>query len=306
MVFHFHFRDLRDIHGLVFRALPRARWRRHTPTTCWAVGSASDDSGTQTWTVYNGKSANANSYADFSGAGSLKMRYLSGLAVDEVLAQTDSSGNIDWYLTDNLGLVTDVVNTSGTDLDHVVYDPYGNIVTQTNATNGVRFGFAGMEYDSVTWLYYDHARYYDAAIGRFVSQDRKGFAAGDTDLYRYAANAPTDEVDPSGSLAVGGSLLLAATGLSPGDFPQRPGGGDTDPLPPLPPSPIGIGIYPIAGPENNPTEGILIGPGAEVPLFPVIPKPDPGEPNKIGVYGGVIIEVQWFQRFAKFIQRIRH
>ena len=28
-----------------------------------------DDSGTQTWTVYNGESADANPYADFTGAG---------------------------------------------------------------------------------------------------------------------------------------------------------------------------------------------------------------------------------------------
>ena len=52
-----------------------------------------DDSGTQTWTVFNGKSADANPYADFNSSGTLKMRYLDGLAVDEILARTDSSGN---------------------------------------------------------------------------------------------------------------------------------------------------------------------------------------------------------------------
>ena len=29
-------------------------------------------------------------------------------------------------------------------------------------------------------------------IGRFVSQDPKGFAAGDANLYRYVANDPTN------------------------------------------------------------------------------------------------------------------
>ncbi len=133
------------------------------------------------------------------GSGSLKMRYLDGLAVDELLAQTDSSGNIAVVFDrQSVGSVTDVVNVTGTDLDHIVYDPFGNIVTQTNATDGVRFGFAGMEYDSVTGLYYDHARYYDAVIGRFVSQDPMGFAAGDTNLYRYVGNEPTVDPDPSG------------------------------------------------------------------------------------------------------------
>ncbi len=157
-----------------------------------------DDSGTQTWTVYNGTSADANPYADFNGSGNLTMRYLDGLAVDELFARTSVSGGLAWYLTDQLGSVTDVVSSSGTDLDHIVYDPYGNIVTETNASNGDRFKFAGMEYDSTTGIYYDHARYYDAAIGRFISQDPKGFAAGDTDLYRYAGNAPTISRDPSG------------------------------------------------------------------------------------------------------------
>jgi RHS repeat-associated protein len=142
-----------------------------------------DDSGTQTWTVYNGKSADANPYADFTSSGALKMRYLDGLAVDEILAQTDASGDTSWYLTDQLGSVVAIASTSAV-LDQIVYDPFGNIVTQTNATDAVRFGFAGMEYDSTTGLYYDHARYYDPAIGRFVSQDPKGFAAGDTNLYQ--------------------------------------------------------------------------------------------------------------------------
>ena len=45
--------------------------------------------------------------------------------------------------------VRDIVNsTSGGTLDHIVYDSFGNIVTETNATNGDRFKFAGMEYDS--------------------------------------------------------------------------------------------------------------------------------------------------------------
>jgi len=168
-----------------------------------------DDSGTQTWTVYNGKSADANPYADFNSSGGLTMRYLDGLAVDELFARTSASGGLAWYLTDQLGSVTDIVNSSGTDLDHIVYDPFGNTVTETNSTNGDRFKFAGMEYDSTVGIYYDHARYYDSAIGRFISQDPEGFAAGDTDLYRYVGNAPTLATDPTGTqTGFGGGLQV--------------------------------------------------------------------------------------------------
>ena len=157
-----------------------------------------DDSGTQTWTVYNGKTADDNPYADFNSSAGLKMRYVDGLAVDEVLGQTDSSGNVDWYLTDQLGSVVELASTTSGALDEIVYDPYGNVVTQTNAANADRFMFAGMEYDSTTGLYYDHARYYNSVVGRFVSQDPISFAGGDANLYRYVSNAPTGATDSSG------------------------------------------------------------------------------------------------------------
>jgi|GEM_PF-6166533 len=67
-----------------------------------------------TWTVFDG----VNPYADFNGAGSLTERYLHGAAVDALLAMSDASGVTDWYLTDRLGSVRDVVDTSGTVLYH--------------------------------------------------------------------------------------------------------------------------------------------------------------------------------------------
>ena len=160
------------------------------------------EGGTQTWTVYNGSGADANPYADFNSSGSVTMRYLDGLAVDQLLAQTSSSGVTWWNITDKLGSVEDYVTTSGTVLNRVTYDSFGNVVTETNATDSNRFLFAGMEYDSTTGLYYDHARYYDAVTGRFVSQDPMGFAAGDTDIYRYVMNSPTDDVDNTGLLVI--------------------------------------------------------------------------------------------------------
>ena len=165
------------------------------------------DSGTQTWTVYDGTSADAQPYADFNGSGSLTERYLTGkgvvngAVVDQLLARTNASGTTAWYLTDKLGSVRDIVSTSGTELDHIVYDSFGNIVTETNASNGDRFKFAGMEFDATVGQYYDRARNYAALVGRFVSQDPKGFSAKDSNLYRYVFNAPTANVDPSGEYA---------------------------------------------------------------------------------------------------------
>ena len=128
------------------------------------------------------------------------MRYLDGLAVDELLARTDASGDTSWYFTNQIGSVVAIASTTAGVQDEITYDPFGNIVTQTDASEADRFLFAGMEYDPTTGIYYDHARYYDAAIGRFVEQDPKGFAAGDTNLYRYVGNDPVSSADPSGDV----------------------------------------------------------------------------------------------------------
>ena len=47
--------------------------------------------------------------------------------VDELLARTSSGGTTAWYLTDKLDSVRDIVSSSGSVLDHVVYDSFGNI-----------------------------------------------------------------------------------------------------------------------------------------------------------------------------------
>ena len=187
---------------LTERDAPAARWWRRTPTMPWTSGSAS-----RTAARRPGRSTTAarrNPYADFNGSGTLTERYLFGPGVvngalwTEILARTSSGGTTAWYLTDKLGSVRDIVSSSGTELDHIVYDSFGNIVTETNASNGDRFKFAGMEYDSVTGQYYDRARYYLSSIGRFIELDPMGFAAGDRDLYRYVGNQPTRLVDPTG------------------------------------------------------------------------------------------------------------
>ena len=163
-----------------------------------------DDNGTQTWTAYDGTSADAQPYADFSSSGSLAVRYLNGPGVvlggvvDELLARTSSSGTTAWYLPDNLGAMRDIISIAGAVQDHVVYDSFGNIVTETNATNGDRFKYAGMQYDPTTGGCYDHARNYAPTIGAFTSQDPIAFSAGDTNLHRYVTNSPTNHTDPTG------------------------------------------------------------------------------------------------------------
>ncbi len=47
-------------------------------------------------------------------------------------------------------------------------------------------------------MYYYRARYYDAGLGRFISEDPIGFGGSDFNLYRYVGNSPISFVDPLG------------------------------------------------------------------------------------------------------------
>jgi RHS repeat-associated protein len=83
-------------------------------------------------------------------------------------------------------------------LDQLVYDSYGNIVSETSSSSGDRFKFTGREWDAELGLYFYRARYYGPSDGRFESEDPTGFSAGDPDLYRYVGNRPANATDPSG------------------------------------------------------------------------------------------------------------
>ena len=153
----------------------------------------------QSWTVFDG----ANPYMDFNGSGAVTQRYLTDpRGVSQFYARVDPTGVVNWYLTDNLGSIRQIVDTSGNVVDTLVYSAFGSIVSETNATNGDRFKYTGGANDSTTGNDQFGLRYYGPGAGRFVSQDPIGFGAGDTDLYRYVFNSAINRVDPSG-LATG-------------------------------------------------------------------------------------------------------
>jgi RHS repeat-associated protein len=62
------------------------------------------------------------------------------------------------------------------------------------------FAFTGRNFDSDTGLQNNLHRWFDPRVGRWLSEDPIGFAAGDANLYRYVGNQPTIYVDPYGFL----------------------------------------------------------------------------------------------------------
>ena len=168
--------------------------------------SQTENGATQNF-IYDGE----NIALVLNGSGQVIERELNGPAVDQVLATetvapgSGSAGTVNWFLTDNQGTVRDVVQYSGgaTSLvDHLVYDSFGQIASQTQPASQPRFTYTGMRFDPVTGLYYDNARWLDALNGVFISQNPLGYAAGDPNTGRYCFNSPTNLTDPSGMSAM--------------------------------------------------------------------------------------------------------
>jgi RHS repeat-associated protein len=84
---------------------------------------------------------------------------------------------------------------------HIVYDSFGNLVSQTAPAEVPRFAYTGREFDPEIGLFYYRERYYESTLGQFLSEDPLGFAAGDTNLYRYVGASPLNATDPFGQSA---------------------------------------------------------------------------------------------------------
>jgi RHS repeat-associated protein len=131
------------------------------------------------------------------GGGNETEHYLYGLNVDQVLAADSATGML-WALADRLGSIDTLTDADGNVLDERTFDSFGRLLSESNPSVSFRYGYTGRELDLESGLDYYRARYYDAAVGRFVSVDPMGFGAGDTNLYRYVGNNATNATDPTG------------------------------------------------------------------------------------------------------------
>jgi RHS repeat-associated protein len=155
-----------------------------------------------------------NAILAFNGNQSLTDRYLWGEAVDEVLADErfspsgnnvlpSAAGTTYWALTDNENSVRDWI-TYGALVDHVIYDSFGKVYSQTNATYVFPFLHNGVFYDAATGLEYHSqpgtgltGRWYNPAIQRWMTEDPTGLSAG-SNPWEYCNDSATNGVDPSG------------------------------------------------------------------------------------------------------------
>jgi RHS repeat-associated protein len=134
-----------------------------------------------------------NAAQELSGTTAVANRVLGG--IDEFFNRTDSTG-AHTPITDGLGSILALTNSSGGITTQYGYDPYGN--TTNNGVNSTNISqYTGRENDG-DGLYSYRARYYSPTLGRFISEDPLGFGGGNFNLYAYANDAPVAYTDPTG------------------------------------------------------------------------------------------------------------
>jgi len=145
--------------------------------------------GTATNFLYDG----LNMEQELSGT-TPTVNYLTGPGIDEQFSRTTSSGT-QGYLADNLGSTLALTSSAGAIQTSYTYEPYGN-TTASGAGSTNTLQYTGRENDG-TGLYYNRARYYSTAYGRFISEDPIGLEGG-VNAYSYVLGEPLSFDDPLG------------------------------------------------------------------------------------------------------------
>lgn len=129
----------------------------------------------------------------------------------ELISRKDAGGEL-WYLTDGVGSVRCLTDSSGSITDTLVFDAFGNNISRTGET-GDSYGFQGEQQDA-TGLYYLRARYMNPATGSFTQMDTYAGTLSHPitqNKYLFANSNPMKFRDPSGHSA---TLLETQLGIA--------------------------------------------------------------------------------------------
>ena len=117
-------------------------------------------------------------------------------AVPVSLAQ-GQSGDWQYSLPDGLGSIRHLTNPQGQVTVSYRFDPFG---VPLGTSGGQPYGYAGEQWDAATGLIYLRARWYNPALGRFLTRDPfPGLATlpQTQHPYVYAGNIPSTQSDLS-------------------------------------------------------------------------------------------------------------
>jgi RHS repeat-associated protein len=174
--------------------------------------------GVTTYNVWDGW----NLIEERSATNTLLHSYVYGAS--EVIERITGTTNR-FYFQDGLGSTSHFSEESGTLLEsyrygtfgmQTVYDSAGSLVPLAQSAYDIRHLFTGQLWMYHAYLYDYRYRAYSPLLTRFLQSDPIGFAAGDSNLYRYCRNNPVNSTDPFGLLDGGASNTMLPPGHRPG------------------------------------------------------------------------------------------
>lgn len=142
-------------------------------------------------------------------SGALIAGYIYGY--DLISRQWDT--DTEYYNYDGHGSVRQLTDASESITDSYTYEGFGELLDH-DGTSANPYLYVGEQYDPHVGFYNLRARYYNPAIGRFLTMD--SFTGFPSDLkslhkYVYSENDPVNNIDPSGQfVGVAGALLVVA------------------------------------------------------------------------------------------------
>ncbi len=119
------------------------------------------------------------------------------LAESSLITSNPITFNTSYPTYDGNGNVSEYLNSTGQVIAHFEYDPFGNTVVNSDATNQFAYRFSTKPMDLETRLYYYGYRYFDPATGRWPSRDPIEEAGG-LSLYGFVNNTPGSRHDVLG------------------------------------------------------------------------------------------------------------
>jgi len=102
-----------------------------------------------------------------------------------------------YYTANNIGSTSLLTNAAGSPVQTYHYYPFGETWLKTGDETDITRLFTGQEFDTETGLYYMNNRYYDPALGSFITSDP---VLSGLNHYGYTSGNPIMYTDPTGLL----------------------------------------------------------------------------------------------------------
>jgi RHS repeat-associated protein len=161
--------------------------------------------------VYDGnlvvqeRDANNLARVTYTRGGDLSGSLQGAGGIGGLLARTDNGSLIGgltsahaYYHFDGNGNVTSLVNSNGPMVAKYLYDPFGNLLAKAGPLADANlYRFSSKEVHANSALIYYGCRFYDANLQRWIGRDPIEERGG-LNLYEFADNRPSEEVDTVG------------------------------------------------------------------------------------------------------------